>query len=79
MVFLNVLGGITKADDVARGVIKALEKANRKVPIVIRLTGTNEKEGQRLLEEAGIPFETSMEKAAQKAVELCEEVKAEGK
>ena len=55
VVFLNVLGGITKADDVARGVIKALEQAERDVPIVIRLTGTNEKEGQRLLEEAGIP------------------------
>ena len=79
VVFLNVLGGITKADDVARGVIKALEQANRGVHIVIRLTGTNEEEGQRLLEEAGIPFETSMEKAARKAVELCEEVKAEGK
>ena len=79
VVFLNVLGGITKADDVARGVIKALEQAERKVHIVIRLTGTNEEEGQRLLEEAGIPFETSMEKAAKKAVELCEELKAEGK
>ena len=79
VVFLNVLGGITKADDVARGVIKALEQSNRKVHIVIRLTGTNEQEGQRLLEEAGIPYETSMEKAAKKAVELCEELKAEGK
>ncbi len=77
--FLNVLGGITKADDVARGVIKALEQADRRVYIVIRLTGTNEEEGQRLLEEAGIPFETSMENAAKKAVELCEQLKAEGK
>ena len=79
VVFLNVLGGITKADDVARGVIKALENVDRKVPIVIRLTGTNEEEGQRLLEEAGIPYETSMEKAAKKAVQLCNELKAEGK
>ena len=79
VVFLNVLGGITKADDVARGVIKALENVDRKVPIVIRLTGTNEEEGQRLLEEAGIPYETSMEKAAKKAVQLCDELKAEGK
>ena len=79
VVFLNVLGGITKADDVARGVIKALEQVERKVPIVIRLTGTNEEEGQRLLEEAGIPYETSMEKAAKKAVDLCNELKQEGK
>ena len=53
-----------------RGVIKALEKSKRKVAIVIRLTGTNEEEGQRLLDEAGIPYEVSMEKAAKKAVEL---------
>ena len=79
VIFLNVLGGITKADDVARGVLKALENADRKVNIVIRLTGTNEEEGQRILEEAGIPFETSMEKAAIKAVELCNALKAEGK
>ena len=79
VVFLNVLGGITKADDVARGVIHALKQTDREVHIVIRLTGTNEEEGQRLLEEAGIPYETSMEKAAIKAVELCNELKAEGK
>lgn len=77
VVFLNVLGGITKADDVARGVIKALDNIQREVHIVIRLTGTNEEEGQRLLEEAGIPYETSMEKAAKKAVDLCNQLKAE--
>ena len=76
VVFLNVLGGITKADDVARGVLKALEHCERKVPIVIRLTGTNEEEGQKILEEAGISYEVSMEKAALKAVELCNELKA---
>lgn len=70
IVFLNVLGGITRADDVAKGVIRALESSKRKINIVIRLTGTNEEEGQRLLEEAGIPFEISMEKAAKKAVEI---------
>ena len=79
VVFLNVLGGITKADDVASGVINALKQTTRKVNIVIRLTGTNEEEGQKLLDEAGIPYETSMEKAARKAVELCEELKQEGK
>jgi succinyl-CoA synthetase beta subunit len=76
VVFLNVLGGITKADDVARGVIKAVEQSDREIHIVIRLTGTNEEEGQRLLEEAGIPYEISMEKAAKKAVDLCNELKA---
>ncbi len=70
VIFLNVLGGITRADDVARGIIKALEEAERKIPLVIRLTGTNEKEGQKLLTDAGVSFETSMEDAAKKAVAL---------
>ena len=77
VVFLNVLGGITRADDVARGVIAALEDNKWDVNIVTRLTGTNEDEGQRLLEEAGIPYEISLEEAAKKAVELCEEIKAQ--
>lgn len=71
VVFLNVLGGITRADDVAHGVISVLKESKREVPLVIRLTGTNEEEGQRLLTEAGVSYETSMEAAAQKAVELC--------
>lgn len=72
VIFLNVLGGITRADDVANGVIDVLENAERKIPLVIRLTGTNEEEGQRILTEAGVSFETSMEDAAKKAVEICE-------
>ena len=76
VVFLNVLGGITKADDVARGVVNALKNVERRVYIVIRLTGTNEEEGQKILAEAGIPYEISMEKAAKKAVDLCNELKS---
>ena len=72
-VFLNVLGGITRADDVARGVLDVLNASKRKVPLVIRLTGTNEEEGQRILKEAGVSYETSMEAAAKKAVELCKD------
>ena len=74
-VFLNVLGGITRADDVARGVLDVLESSKRKVPLVIRLTGTNEEEGQKILKDAGVSYETSMEAAAQKAVQLCIESK----
>jgi succinyl-CoA synthetase beta subunit len=73
-VFLNVLGGITRADDVARGVLDVLDATKHKVPIVIRLTGTNEEEGQRILKEAGVSYETSMEAAAKKAVELCKDI-----
>ena len=42
-----------------------------------RRSGTNEEEGQRLLEEAGIPYEISLEEAAKKAVAMCEEIKAQ--
>lgn len=70
-VFLNVLGGITRADDVARGVLDVLNASKRKVPLVIRLTGTNEVEGQKILKDASVSYETSMESAAKKAVELC--------
>jgi succinyl-CoA synthetase beta subunit len=75
VVFLNVLGGITRADDVASGVITVLEESERQIPLVIRLTGTNEEEGQRILNDAGIRFETSMEAAARKAVEICNNMK----
>lgn len=68
--FLNVLGGITRADDVANGVVKVLKESEREVPLVIRLTGTNEEEGQRILAEAGVSYMTSMETAAKKAVEI---------
>lgn len=70
VVFINILGGITRADEVAKGVISAINDCGHDVPMAIRLTGTNEEEGQRLLEEEGISFETSMEKAAEKAVQL---------
>lgn len=70
VVFLNVLGGITRADDVANGVVNVLKESEREVPLVIRLTGTNEEEGQRILTEAGVSYEISMEAAAQKAVEI---------
>ncbi|MBI5459259.1 ADP-forming succinate--CoA ligase subunit beta [Methanobacterium sp.] len=74
VVFLNVLGGITRADDVANGVITVLGKSEREVPLVIRLTGTNEEEGQRILTAAGVSYETSMEAAARKAVEICNDL-----
>ncbi|HHY00862.1 MAG TPA: ADP-forming succinate--CoA ligase subunit beta [Methanothermobacter sp.] len=75
VVFLNVLGGITRADDVANGVITVLKNSKRDVPLVIRLTGTNEEEGQRILQKAGVNYETSMENAAKKAVEICDGLK----
>jgi len=67
--FINILGGITRCDEVARGILEAKAKVGVTKPMVIRLVGTNEEEGKRILTEAGIPVLESMEEAAQKAVD----------
>jgi succinyl-CoA synthetase beta subunit len=74
-ILINVFGGITRCDDVAQGLIQAVEDLGIELPIVVRLTGTNEKEGKKLLEESGIEIEarTSMEEAAEEAVSLAGE------
>ncbi|MDQ6827129.1 MAG: ADP-forming succinate--CoA ligase subunit beta [Candidatus Eremiobacteraeota bacterium] len=65
--FINIFGGITRGDEVARGIVEALKGDDlRKIPLVIRLTGTNEKEGRQILAAAGMnPVETMDEGAAQ--------------
>jgi len=68
--FVNIMGGITRCDEVARGILKAREKVGVAKPMVIRLVGTNEEEGKRILAEAGIHVLESMEEAAQKVVEI---------
>ena len=68
-VFVNIFGGITRADDVAKGVVEARASMPRAVPLVVRLMGTNEAEGLRLLADAGIQAERSMDAAARLAVE----------
>jgi len=68
--FINILGGITRCDEVARGILEAEQKIGATKPMVIRLVGTNEAEGKRILTEAGIHVLESMEEAAQRAVEI---------
>jgi succinyl-CoA synthetase beta subunit len=68
--FVNVLGGITRCDDTAKGIIDARKKLNDTKPIVVRMMGTNEEEGKRLLHASGIETNDTMEEAAQKAVNL---------
>jgi len=68
--FINILGGITRCDEVARGILEAKEKVGVTKPMVIRLVGTNEEEGKRILTEAGIYVLESMEEAAQRVVEI---------
>jgi succinyl-CoA synthetase beta subunit len=71
--FINILGGITRCDEVAKGIIAAKQEVGVTKPMVIRLVGTNEEEGKRLLEEAGIHVLESMEEAAQRVVEISKE------
>jgi len=69
--FINIFGGITRGDQVAQGIVDALSGGDlRKVPLVVRLTGTNAEEGRRILDKAGfIPVET-MDEGAARAVAL---------
>jgi succinyl-CoA synthetase beta subunit len=72
-VFINIFGGITRCDLVAEGVLGALERVEAKVPLVVRLDGTNAEEGRRILAEAAhpriVPVATMLE-AAERAATL---------
>jgi len=69
-ILINIFGGITRGDEVAHGIIDASRDLNLKLPLVVRMTGTREEEGRRLLQEAGIAPEASATAAARKVVEL---------
>jgi succinyl-CoA synthetase beta subunit len=69
-ILFNIFGGITRCDDVANGIVAALDQLEVEVPIVIRLTGTNEKEALEILERVGLPATNSMDEVVQKAIEL---------
>jgi succinyl-CoA synthetase beta subunit len=68
--FINILGGITRCDEVAEGILEAKQRIGFTKPMVIRLVGTNEEEGKRILIDAGIAVLESMEEAAQRAVQV---------
>jgi len=70
VVLFNIFGGITRCDDVARGIVEATSRLNIATPIVIRLTGTNEKEGLDILAEAGFSASSSMDDVVERAVEM---------
>jgi succinyl-CoA synthetase beta subunit len=69
-IFINIFGGITRCDEVARGIIAARDELGITLPLVVRMTGTAEEEGRRILQEAGITPGISAPEAAAKAVEL---------
>jgi len=69
-VLINIFGGIVRCDMVARGVVGAANNLGIKVPVVVRLEGTNVEEGQRVIRESGLNFTvaTGMKDAAEKVV-----------
>jgi succinyl-CoA synthetase beta subunit len=73
VVLINVFGGITRCDEVARGILSALKEERPEVPMVIRLVGTNEEEGQRLLSKAKLLTVSSLIEAAKLAVATAKE------
>jgi succinyl-CoA synthetase beta subunit len=72
-VLFNIFGGITRCDDVANGIVAATSRMSFELPLVIRLTGTNEKLAVRILEEAGFSALTDMDEAVEKAVQIAKE------
>jgi succinyl-CoA synthetase beta subunit len=70
VILFNIFGGITRCDDVANGIVTATRQIEMRVPLVIRLTGTNEERALQILEAAGYSATTSMDDVVQKAVEL---------
>ena len=69
-ILFNIFGGITRTDDVANGIVTAIKQSPLKVPLVIRLTGTNEEIAVKILKENGLSAMTDMDEAVKKAVAL---------
>jgi succinyl-CoA synthetase beta subunit len=67
-VLFNIFGGITRCDDVARGLLTALDRIGTKMPIVIRLTGTNEKEAREMLSARGMAALSDMDEAVRTVI-----------
>ncbi len=73
VICFNIFGGITRCDDVANGIVEATRQIDIRVPLIIRLTGTNEELAVEILERAGYSASTSMDEVVQKAVALAGE------
>jgi succinyl-CoA synthetase beta subunit len=69
-ILINIFGGITRCDDVANGLITAISELKPSVPIVVRLTGTNEAAAKRILKQANLPSEDTLDAVVKKAISL---------
>ena len=70
VIMINIFGGITRCDDVACGLVSALDSMKIDIPIVIRLSGTNAEEGLKIIKEYNLPTVNSLSEAAQEAIRL---------
>ena len=68
-ILINIFGGITRCDEIAKGIINFRKRKDITLPMVVRMIGTNEKEAKQILEEHGIFCMDSMEAAIKKVVE----------
>jgi succinyl-CoA synthetase beta subunit len=75
-ILFNIFGGITRCDDVARGIVQSLEASPLEVPLVIRLTGTNEELARKILSDRGLSATTSMDEGVRTVVARAQEVAA---
>jgi succinyl-CoA synthetase beta subunit len=75
-ILFNIFGGITRCDDVANGIVRSLEENPLGVPLVIRLTGTNEEAARRILAEHGLSATTSMDEGVRTVIARAQEVTA---
>ena len=69
-VLINIFGGITRCDDIARGILQSFEQIDISLPVVVRLSGTNQKEGLSLLKDTNLVTAESLEDAIEKTIEL---------
>jgi succinyl-CoA synthetase beta subunit len=69
-ILINIFGGITRCDDVAKGIVEALGKMKIDVPVVVRLTGTNEDEAREILKQVSIESVTTMDEGVKEAIRL---------
>ena len=73
-ILFNIFGGITRCDDVANGIVTSLKTSPLSVPLVIRLTGTNEEKARQILKDFGLGATTSMDEAVRMVIEKAQEV-----
>jgi succinyl-CoA synthetase beta subunit len=71
-ILINIFGGITRCDDVANGIVMAIEELKPEIPIVVRLTGTNEKQAKKILKSVNLEFGDTLDDVVKKAIKLAE-------